>query len=188
MKTNLWVMFLTTATAFTALTSTANAQCSSMSTPKAAVAWMYDPSPAQTEKAPTAYAKAQPLAHGTDPSIVGLWKTTFFSGKDVVDQAFEVFHGDGTEMMVDTAPPASDNVCVGVWVQTSGLAVKLNHPSWTFDDKGNLNGTATIRMDITLDPNSNSFTGAFIVDVFDLAGNNLVHLVGTVTGKRVTVD
>ena len=127
-------------------------------------------------------------ARGGDPSIVGLWQTNFTSGGQVVDQAYEVFHSDGTEMMVDTSAPASDNVCVGVWAQVDGLEFKLNHVSWTFDDQGNLNGTATIALDVTLDANSNIFTGSFTVDVYDLKGAVLEHLIGTVAAKRVTVD
>lgn len=168
-----------------ALSSNLQAQCSSMS-PRPFVAWQNEA--ATVAPAPALSARAELPEHGSNASIVGLWKTTFTSGGQVVDQAFEIFHSDGTEMMVDTAPPASDNVCVGVWAQVSGLGVKLNHPSWTFDDKGTLNGTAAIKMNLTLDPHGASFTGTFTVDVFDLAGNNLMHLTGTVAGKRISAD
>ena len=168
------------------LAPTAAAQCSNMS-PRGSVAWLDELPPAGPGQAQTPLVKAQPRV-GANPSIVGLWKTTFTSGGQVVDQAFEAFHSDGTEIMVDTSAPASDNVCIGVWARTDGLTFKLNHPSWTFDDKGNLNGTAAIKMDLTIDPNGNSFIGTFTVDVFDLSGNTLLHLAGTVAGKRVTVD
>ena len=178
MKTVIFAALL----AVVALSSNLQAQCSSMA-PRPFVAWQ--------NEAPVAAAfsaRAELPERGVNASIVGLWKTTFTSGGQVVDQAFEIFHSDGTEMMVDTAPPASDNVCVGVWAQVSGLGVKLNHPSWTFDDKGTLNGTAAIKMNLALDPHGASFTGTFSVDVFDLAGNNLMHLTGTVAGKRITAD
>ena len=167
-----------------ALVSTASAQCSNMS-PRGGVAWTSEAAMPDTGQS---LSKIHPLAQGGNASIVGLWKTTFTSGGQVVDQAWEVFHSDGTEIMVDTSAPASDNVCVGVWAKTDGLQVKLNHPSWTFDDKGNLNGTAAIKMDLTIDPNGNSFIGTFTVDVFDLSGNTLLHLAGSVSGKRVMVD
>jgi hypothetical protein len=155
---------------------------------KMAVAWQNLPSLAPAIRALAAPERTEADSRGADSSIVGLWKVTFFFGGPVVDQAFEVFHNDGTELMNDTAPPASGNVCVGVWASTDGRTVKLNHPSWTFDASGNLNGTATIKTSITLDHNGNSFTGTFTVDVFNLMGVNLQHLAGTVSGQRVTVD
>jgi hypothetical protein len=187
MKTNsLMILYVAIVTACTAFTSTAHAQCSSMS-PKAAVAWQHLPSYAPALRALAPPERADAEDRGTDVSIVGLWKVTFFAGGQVVDQAFEVFHNDGTELMIDTAPPASDNVCVGVWAKTDSL-VKLNHPSWTFDANGNLNGTATIKVSVALDHTGNSFTGTFTVDVFSLTGVNLQHLAGTVSGQRITVD
>ena len=180
MKTLIFAALLTGAT----VSSNLQAQCSSMA-PRPFVAWQSEA--ISLPAAPALSARAELPERGANASIVGLWKTTFTSGGEVVDQAFEVFHSDGTEMMVDTAPPASDNVCVGVWAAT-GQGVKLNHPSWTFDDKGVLNGTAAIKMNLTLDPHGSSFTGTFTVDVFDLAGNTLVHLTGTVAAKRITAD
>jgi hypothetical protein len=173
-------------TACTALTPSVQAQCSSM-TPRLMVAGVSQPAaiPSFAQISPDSSA-AQ--AHGADPDIVGLWNVTFTSGGQVVDQAFETFHSDGTEMMVDTAAPSSGNVCSGVWAKTGSVTIKLNHPSWTFDNSGNLNGTASIKVTVTLDPNSDSFTGTFTVDVFTLGGVNTFHLAGTVAGKRIQVD
>lgn len=189
MKTNLYSILtgcFVIVTAGSGLVTTAHAQCSSMSQ-RGAVAWQNESWPSPPTQPLAAPDRVQALAK-SDASIVGLWRTTFILSGQVVDQAFETFHGDGTEMMVDTAPPSSDNVCVGVWAKSDGLSVKLNHPSWTFDDKGNLNGTAAIKMDLKLDPNGNTFSGTFTVDVFDLAGNTVQHLAGTVAGKRIEVD
>jgi hypothetical protein len=189
MKTTFLALAVFTGCAF--FTSTAHAQCSAMK-PKSAIAWQavqaYNPFFASPALVPDASIGKTPQARGGDPSIVGLWRVTFTSAGQVVDQAFEVFHGDGTEMMVDTSAPASDNVCVGIWAQVNGLEFKLNHLSWTFDDLGNLNGTATIKLDVNLDPNSNLFKGTFTVDVFALTGAVVLHLDGTVAGQRVTVD
>jgi len=185
------ILSVTVVTISTFFAAPAHAQCSRM-TPKTAVAWQGVPAYNPMFLAGAAMVRpdhaAAPQARGGDPSIVGLWQVTFTSGGQVVDQAYEIFHSDGTEMMVDTSAPASDNVCVGVWAQVGGLEVKLNHVSWTFDDQGNLNGTATIKLDVTLDANSNLFTGTFTVDVYSLTGSVLDHLVGTVAAKRVTID
>jgi hypothetical protein len=190
MKTNFLgrpILHVAIVTACTAFTSTAHAQCSSMS-PKTAVAWQNLPSYAPDIRALAPHERADDGSDSANSSIVGLWKVTFVSGGQVVDQAFEVFHSDGTEIMIDTAPPASDNVCVGVWAKTGGPTVKLNHPSWTFDANGNLNGTATIKVSVAVDHTGNNFAGTFTVDVFTLTGANVFHLEGTVSGQRITVD
>ncbi|MEO8053065.1 MAG: hypothetical protein ABI833_21875 [Acidobacteriota bacterium] len=63
-----------------------------------------------------------------NPSIVGLWHTTFISGGSVWDEAFEQWHSDGTELAVDNAvPPLLGNVCVGVYKQTGPRTYKLHH-------------------------------------------------------------
>jgi len=172
----------------TVLASPAHAQCSAM-VPRTAVAWQALPAYAPMfQPAGSTQESAADPPRAADASIVGLWQVNFISGGQIVDQAYEVFHSDGTELMVDTSAPASDNVCVGVYVQTVGLAYKLNHVSWTFDNNGNLNGTATIKLNVKLDSNGNSFAGAFTVDVYTLTGSLIQHLGGSVTAKRVTAD
>jgi hypothetical protein len=174
-------------TACSGLIGSAHAQCSNMSA-KPLVAFRNLP---PSTPAIQSLGNREEAAREDGPastSIVGLWQVNFVSGGQIVDQAFEAFHSDNTEIMVDTSAPASDNVCIGVWAQTNGNTIKLNHPSWTFDSNGNLNGTATIRTTVTAGPHANTFAGTFTVDVFDLAGNKILHLAGTVTGKRITAD
>jgi hypothetical protein len=59
-----------------------------------------------------------------------------------VDQAFETFTSDGNELMIDTTPPALDNVCNGVWANVGHRKYRIKHPSWTFAPDGSLTGTA----------------------------------------------
>jgi hypothetical protein len=47
-----------------------------------------------------------------NPSIVGLWYLQFISGGFVVDQAFDVWHSDGAEVLNDFTDPIEDNVCL----------------------------------------------------------------------------
>src|SRR5581483_7099782 len=121
-------------------------------------------------------------------TIVGLWQVAFISDGQIADQGFDVWHADGTELLNDTPPPASGNICVGVWQETALLTFKLNHPSWTFDPNGNLNGTAVIRETITLDKGGNKYSGIYTVTVYDLNSNIIFSQTGTVTGERITVD
>jgi hypothetical protein len=122
------------------------------------------------------------------PSITGLWLITFTSDGQVVDEGFDAWHSDGIEVLNDTPPPASGNVCLGTWTQTAPLSFQLTHPSWTFDDAGNLSGIAVIAEKVALDPGGNSFAGTFTVDVYDLTDNNILHLDGQISADRVTVN
>ena len=126
--------------------------------------------------------------HQAPPSIVGLWKSTFTSGGQVVDQGFDQWNGDGTEILNDDPPPATGNVCLGVWVPAGSSTYKLKHPSWTFDAAGNVNGTAVIREQVTVSPDGNSYQGTYTININDLSGNHLAHFAGTISATRVTVD
>lgn len=182
-KQVLWMMAVAMGAA---LGTPAYAQCGASMAPRAMVA--SQALPALSVAGPrTEMVEGRPGAARFN-TMVGLWKVVYVSGGQIVDQAFDAWHGDGTETLVDTPPPSTGNVCLGVWAQTNGLTFKLNHPSWTFDNNGNLNGTAVIKETVTLDANGMNFSGTFTVDVFDLGGKVLAHLAGTVTGQRVTVD
>ncbi|MBV9406802.1 MAG: hypothetical protein JO211_15755, partial [Acidobacteriaceae bacterium] len=51
-------------------------------------------------------------------SIIGLWKVDVFLQGTQIDAGFESLYADGNELIVDQSPPATDNVCTGVWEQT----------------------------------------------------------------------
>jgi len=126
---------------------------------------------------------------GGPRSLVGLWDVKFLDNTgQVVDEAYETFHSDGTELMVDTSAPATDNVCVGVFQQNSAGSYKLKHVSFVFDPAGNLLGTATFHTTILVDARGNTFRGNTVIDVFDTTGNVVFHTTGPVTGIRITVD
>ena len=122
------------------------------------------------------------------PSIVGLWKIAFSSGGQVVDQGFDLWTSDGTEILNDTTPPAEGNVCLGVWEKVGPRTFQLYHPSWTFDANGNLTGTAIIREVVTLDRKGQSFSGTSTIDFIDLDNNNVGHLDGQVQATRIKVN
>jgi hypothetical protein len=186
-----WVLTVVTLVTLSAgLTPTATAQCGASMVSKTAPVWRNIPqvmSPMRTEP------KAADIAIGEDPSapagIAGMWIITFTSGGQVVDQGFDVWHRDGTEMLNDTPPPATGNICLGIWSPNGYVGFKLYHPSWTFDESGNLSGTAIIRENVALDPkNRNRFSGTFTVDIYDLTGTKLAHIDGTVAAQRIVGD
>jgi hypothetical protein len=171
-----------------------HAQCGPSLTPRS-VAWNLTPALGAPKLAPAPTAKVEPESKASpranQASIVGLWMTTFLVGGQIGDQGFDVWHADGTELLNDNPPPASGNVCVGVWVQTDRNSYRLYHPSWTFDAKGNVNGTAIIREAVSVDAaTGDTFKGTFTVDYYDLAGNHLTgqSVSGQLTGQRIIVD
>jgi hypothetical protein len=131
-------------------------------------------------------ANGDSLASGA--GLVGLWQVTYTSGGQVVDEAFEVWHSDGTEMILDITPPAEENACFGVWVETGQNKFKLKHPAWTFDAMGNLTGTAILRETVTLERGDNKFTGTYTLDYYDTSGKATGHFTGEEQGSRITVD
>lgn len=118
-------------------------------------------------------------------SIVGLWNVTFYSGKQVVDLAFETWHSDGTETLIDITDPIEENACLGVWTQTSNGTIKLKHVSWTFDNNGNWTGTAILRETLTLGVHADSFSGKEHLDYYDTMGHLTASFDGTVNGTRI---
>jgi hypothetical protein len=121
-------------------------------------------------------------------TFVGLWDSKVISGGQVIDEGFDAFHSDGTEILVDQSNPITDNVCLGVWEQTGPLTIKLKHPSWYFDTNGNLLGVVIIHETLTLDPDCDTYHGTSTEDVYDTKGNKLGTYEAQITAKRITVS
>jgi len=137
-------------------------------------------------------SSVHPAQRSSDPaSIVGLWNMMFLSGGQVVDQGFDVWHSDGTELLNDNPPPSTGNVCVGVWIQTDRNSYRLYHPSWNFDSKGNVIGTVVIRESVNVDAmTGDTLTGTYTIDTFDNYGNPVANgsFSGTLKGTRIVPD
>jgi hypothetical protein len=169
----------------------AKADCSQMMKPRAiATAEFADGSARATALARPAADRELPgpARLGGGENVVGLWLSTFTSQGQIVDQGFDMWTSDGLEILNDTPPPATGNVCLGTWSKVAPNTYVLKHPSWTFDGAGNLNGTAIIRENITVDPSGMTYKGTFTVDILTLSGNPIQHLSGTITGTRITID
>jgi hypothetical protein len=118
-------------------------------------------------------------------SIIGLWNVTFSSGGEVVDMAFDVWHSDGTEILNDYTNPIEGNVCLGVWEQTGPRTYKLKHPSWSFDQNGNLQGTVWISETVALSLDGNSYSGFYKYDIYDTSNTFLEELTGQIKATRI---
>ncbi len=177
----------TTMAAFAAVTlgtifaPDASADCGFSAKPQ----WGTAASPALTQNG------AQEQHDDASPSgatLVGLWHIKVISGGQVVLQAIDAFHADGTETLNDTSAPSSGNVCLGVWTQSGPRTYKLKHPFWRWDPAGNLIGSAVIREEVTVDKSGQTFSGTAKLDFLDLSGNVLFQIQQQVTGERITVD
>jgi hypothetical protein len=122
---------------------------------------------------------------GSDASVVGLWKITILVNRQPVDEAFEVWHSDGTEMLIDQTPPVMGNVCLGTYEQTGLRVYVLTHPFWVFDSTGNLTGSGLISSTVMLAKDGATFSGSSTEDTFDLKGKQLSHTTAQVEGVRI---
>jgi hypothetical protein len=182
MKTKSGILVAGLALAIVALffSPLASADCGKVANLKTATPfWLQPPSHAESED--------------SDP-IVGFWRVKFISKDNngipdgaVLDSAYVQWHSDGTEIMNSSRAPETQSFCLGVWTKTKPSRYKLNHfaISWA---NGTLLGPANIRESVALSQDGNSFTGTFTIDQYDQLGNLLVHLVGQLEGKRITVD
>lgn len=133
-------------------------------------------------------ASATPNSNSKAKGFVGLWDSKLIYQGQVVDEGFDTFHSDGTEILVDQSAPATDNVCLGVWAESGSSTIKLKHPSWYFDLNGNLLGVVIIYETLTLDPDCDSFYGSATEDVYDTHGNKIAHDDGyQIKATRITL-
>ena len=89
--------------------------------------------------------------------------------------------------LVTTAPDSP--LGHGAW-EPSGdgaYAVTIVFPDFD-DDEGALEGQATVRATITLGPDGTTFTGPFLTEIIDDAGDVLFSYGGTVEGQRIEVE
>ncbi len=138
--------------------------------------------------------------HGT--SIVGLWHAVFtaetmndapFSAQ--FDNSLVTWHRDGTEIMNSSRPAQDGNFCMGVWTRTGKLKYLLNHLPWQGNDPanapngiGNPTGGAQLIEKIELSPDSDCYTGTFVLKGYDVSGNVTVTITGSIKAKRITTS
>jgi hypothetical protein len=125
-------------------------------------------------------------------SIVGLWHVLLVSGGQPFDEGFDAWHSDGTEILVDNAPPQPANgagtVCIGVFKKTGANSFKLKHVFWIIDANGNLAGSGVLAESVTVDTGGNSYHGSFKEDGYDLSGNLIFEVTGDLSADRITAD
>jgi len=138
-----------------------------------------------------------------DEAIVGMWHAVLTAKGNaagppdgtVLDNAMVTWHVDKTETTVSSRPPQDGNVCMGVWEKTGPRTYRLNHIGWAGYDTtnaplgiGNPSGPTTIVEEVVVSADGKHFTGSFILEAHDISGNLTAHLIGVVTGTRVTIN
>lgn len=142
----------------------------------------------------------QAAARGRVPSIVGMWKITELSKGNTnrnppipdgaqIDFGYAQWHSDGTEFYNSGGfAPATQNYCLGVWIETSHNKYQINHFALTYDLTGVYTGIINIRETVSVSPGGTKYSGTFTINAYDTAGNQVNHLTGQVYGERVTLD
>ncbi len=132
---------------------------------------------------------------GADDRIVGFWKMTLVAEGNagipngtVIDAGYTQWHGDGTEIINSSRPPATGNFCLGVWQKSGPSGYTVNHIALAANENGQLIGPAQIRENVALDQKANHYDGTFTLDQYDFSGNLLAHIGGRVTATRITVN
>jgi len=158
------------------------------------------PEPAAAKMAPSFSAQLpeQSLAmeDENEASIVGLWQILLVSKGNpgipdgsVLDFGYATWHSDGTEIMNSSRSPKSGSFCMGVWKKTGRTRYQLNHVGLSWDAEGTtLIGTAHIHQYISVSRSGNSYSGTFTIDQYDTNGSLILHVAGTITGRRITAD
>ena len=133
------------------------------------------------------------------PSMVGMWHVVFIADGNAaplppdgtqLDNTLSQWHSDGTEVTLSSRPPATGDVCLGVWKQVGPRHYRLNHYGIAFDpsvDPNTPRGFDNIRQDIILSRDGKTFTGKVTIDSYDASGNLLVEIKGDLVGTRVTL-
>jgi hypothetical protein len=129
-------------------------------------------------------------ADSKEPSIVGFWHFKQVSGMNTFDAGYDEWHSDGTEIYNSgVRAPDIGNFCMGVWQQIGPRHYFLNHRAIGWEPGGTTPAyVATVLEDVTLSPSGNSFSGSYIVTLYDLSGHFLqVVSKGKVTATRISV-
>jgi len=141
--------------------------------------------------AQTAVIKLPALRTPTRPSgdsIVGTWQTALTVNGQVVLHTLIQWHSDGTENDNADRSPIMGNSCVGSWVSTGARTVHRYHLGWTFDANSNPSGMFVLTEDDKLARDGNSYKGAFDQKFYDVNGNLVNEINGTVAATRVTAE
>jgi hypothetical protein len=145
-------------------------------------------------KAPFVSPKASDDDKWEPATIVGLWQTHYYIGKESANvtfvQSLKTWHGDHTEMEEAMLPPAGGNVCFGVWKEVGPRTVKLHHIGWSFNPDGSFAGGFTEVETDCVAEDGKTYTGTYVFTPFNADGVAIEgqQVTGVVVATRFPVD
>lgn len=179
---------LCTAILISGASGTARASCGISDLPAAAAAAL---SGRLSTSSPQPPALGTATESAVNPSIVGLWHTTFsvdLDGTEVaIQEAFQLWNAGGTEVHNPNVDPRQGNVCLGVWQQVAPRTFRLTHRVWAWNVIGGFEGTLHLSETLTLGNRGNTFDGTFVLDIYDTSGAFVARVGGTAAGERIAV-
>jgi len=118
------------------------------------------------------------------PQLEGSWEVTVMptGGDPIVDISTNTKGGG----VINVDPDPNLSAGIGTWVRTGGnqFAVTFVH---FLSDSGAPLGSLKVRAEITLDSQTDTFSGPFRTDVV-IGGNVVQSICGTVHAKRISVE
>jgi hypothetical protein len=154
-------------------------------------------SPATHFALPSTQSMPATLDANGNPTIVGMWYVVSTSEGNagipdgtVTDFGIGDWHGDLTEFYNSGGhAPSTQNFCMGTWKQTASGSYYVNHFGYSYDQtSGALLNRVEIKELVTLNSTGNSYTGTFVVTIYDLNGVEVQKPTGDLAGSRLTVD
>lgn len=94
--------------------------------------------------------------------------------------------GGGT--MIAESCYASEGAGYGAWVRKGPNQFAITFIGNSFGADGTVASTYKVRASVSLGPTANSFSGPFTTEFFDLGGNLLASVTGTVSGVRIPAE
>lgn len=141
---------------------------------------------------------------GEFASIVGMWHLTATSKGNAdtlgipdgatLDDGWQTWHADGTEVLNSFRSPTTQSWCSGIWKQIGRSTYRLRHFTMSWKDADHAEGPGEIHETVTLDRSGNHFTGTITIDQYETGepgtaeSGDPIHITGTVTGDRAFVN
>lgn len=134
-------------------------------------------------------SSATQISSESNNTIVGLWHVVYTAGGETFNQSLDEWHSDGTEFENAYLPPATGNICFGVWKLVGPATVRLHHIGLMFNPDGSIAGTFTIDETDKVVDNGQKYQGEFDFKVYDTNGNFTgIEVQGTIAAARITVE
>jgi hypothetical protein len=139
----------------------------------------------------TSTANAQSAASGR--TVEGAWNVTVVfdqQGPPPCAPAGAVFTAitPGRGSVIAESCYASEGAGYGSWVHTANNRFVAAFIGNSFGPDGTVGATYKVRAWVVLGPSGETFSGPFTTEFFDLAGNLLGIVTGTVSAARIVVE